>query len=319
MRFDTVCKYCDYHILNYNGVQYKCTKCNKRSKNALERELKPNEYYILNDKITLTTKHEIFNLLFINNKMKILNISLEKIDVKKTLKKFKIFNEYKHLTLEELILFLLEKDNICINKKCNNKTVFRRVGKINVENSKDNSHDLFCSKKCLHSYRSKNMINDNSVHKIKDRVSWKKNMSIGTLKSIENGTCTPNITNSWTHFETKIKGKSYRSTWDAFFHIVNNDLEYETIRLPYYFDGKKHIYIVDFVNKKDKILYEIKPDSERKNERNILKEKVAIEWCIVNGYNYKIITNEWFEKNYPLNKHLLNDYPSIQEKLKQFE
>lgn len=320
MYYGNVCIYCDYHILSVNkGNQYKCNKCEKRSKYFKYRVLKEDEYFVLKENMSLKDKHNLFNFLFTVNKMKIFNIKIEDINIDKVFNKFKVFNEYKKIKLEDLILFLVERNNICFNKNCKEKTSFERIGKIDPKNSKDYSHTIFCSKKCLHENRSIEMTEDNPVYKIKNVEEWKKNLSIGTLKSIENGTFTPNITNSWTNFKTKIKGKSYRSTWEAFFHVSNKHLEYEKIRLPYKYKGKKHVYIVDFVDRKTKILYEIKPDSEKRKDLNIIKENTAIEWCTVNGYTYKIISNDWFHKNYPKNKHLLKDYPEIQEKLKQFE
>ena len=97
-------------------------------------------------------------------------------------------------------------------------------------------------------------------------------------------------------------------------------LLYEKIRIPYFYKNNLHNYIVDFVDLNNKILYEIKPNSARfSNEKNIIKEKYANEWSLINGYNYNVISDDWFFKNYD-EKILINnpDFEKMNKNLKQF-
>jgi len=49
--------------------------------------------------------------------------------------------------------------------------------------------------------------------------------------------------------------------------------------------------------KKNKILYEVKPNSCRNDEIVKIKESAANEWCNKYGYKFVFITDEWFIKN----------------------
>lgn len=144
-----------------------------------------------------------------------------------------------------------------------------------------------------------------------------------TMKDlIESGKFTPNITNTWTRWTSKIGNKKFRSNFDALFHIyseVNDmDYEYEKLRIPYYFEGKKHIYIVDYISRKTKTAIEIKPSNLTELPRNIEKERSLKQWCSNNGYSYKIIT-ETFLKEFFLDyyhKCKNDDYFDVLNKIK---
>lgn len=128
-------------------------------------------------------------------------------------------------------------------------------------------------------------------------------MSIIMKDKILSGEFTPNITNSWTKWNSYviIKGerKKFRSGWEAIFYLSNLEMEYEKIRIPYIFKEKSHVYIVDFVDFRNKILYEVKPTSLRKEGSVVsAKENAADVWATENGYVYEIITEDWFKNNY---------------------
>jgi hypothetical protein len=89
----------------------------------------------------------------------------------------------------------------------------------------------------------------------------------------------------------------FRSSWEAIFWLVVPNIEYETLRLSYKYENKDHIYIVDFIDKQNKKLYEIKPCSERTSEKNLAKFDAASKWAKDNGYDFQIITEEWFREN----------------------
>jgi len=123
-------------------------------------------------------------------------------------------------------------------------------------------------------------------------------------KLIQDGKFTPCITNSWTHWESylilnNIKIK-YRSDWEACFHLLNENLLYEKIRIPYYIDGVFHNYIVDFYDDKNKILYEIKPSKLADTKINIIKFNYCKKWCSENQVDFRIISEQYFIQNFNL-------------------
>ena len=139
-------------------------------------------------------------------------------------------------------------------------------------------------------------------------------------EKILNGEFTPCITNSWTKWKAFVNWngsiKKFRSNWEAAFWVLNSELEYEKIRIPYQFNHEYKIYIVDFCDTINKILYEIKPASEIHVEKNITKVHAAEEWCKSNGWIFKIISNDWFARNaYKIN---FTKQPQLTKSMKQF-
>jgi hypothetical protein len=146
----------------------------------------------------------------------------------------------------------------------------------------------------------------------------KEKLSRILKNKIKNGEFTPQITNSWCHSRIEIHEIPFRSCWEAAFYILNPNLEYEKIRIPYIDEnGNEKIYITDFLNHIDKKIYEIKPKSVKNTLKNILKEKAAIEWCNNNGYEYICISDEFFVEN--AHKINYNLYESkLKKSMKQF-
>lgn len=123
--------------------------------------------------------------------------------------------------------------------------------------------------------------------------------SIRVKKAIERGVFTPNITNSWTKWTSKIGKKKFRSNFDALFFMYSeiNDLDYqyEKLRIPYYFEGTYSIYIVDFISEKNKTAIEIKPSSLVDTPKNVEKQRALEKWCSENGYLYETITEKFLK------------------------
>lgn len=138
------------------------------------------------------------------------------------------------------------------------------------------------------------------------------------------------MTNSWAKsrchiiFERNdniVKLKT-RSSWEAFFQLVNTNLVYEKVVIPYKLNGEERNYIVDFVDYENKVLYEIKPKSERNTKIVKTKKKYAIKWSRANKYTYKVISDDWFHENYDKYSHLINNQPDFDKmyrNLKQFK
>jgi len=322
----TICPKCESKIVTSwyekNNLRYKCLSCNKmfNINTKKERILIESDYLIVDKNSDKDVKEKIFNFLFCDLKSK--NKFLNRKNIDESLKKWLDINYIKiegvEQTVEE-IYFLLsnisEKDRKC--KICGKTTKFIGIRSRNVYNH-------FCSDKCLFEYRSKKQIDNNSVYKIKNKKKWKEKISISIKERIINGTFTPCVTNSWCHsrIETLINDKiiKHRSSWESFFHIVNPELLYEKIRIPYFYENKKHIYIIDFLDVVNKILYEIKPRSEKTKLKNKIKREYAIKWSVENDYKYVIIEDEWFKKNY--NKELLNNQinkEKLIKNLRQFD
>lgn len=145
-----------------------------------------------------------------------------------------------------------------------------------------------------------------------------------TIKNkILTGKWTPNITNSWCHGTTDyiIDDQTYkfRSSWEAVFFILNKDnknLYYELIRIPYEYKNDVHTYIIDFVDKQNKKIYEIGPKSKLNHEKNKIKFEYANKWAIENGYEFEIINENWFYKNAKNVDY--NQFPELKNKMKQF-
>jgi hypothetical protein len=152
--------------------------------------------------------------------------------------------------------------------------------------------------------------------------------SIKMKLNIKEGRFIPNITNSWAKSrceisfirDSKIVNMKTRSTWEAYFQLFNTNLVYEKIVIPYLYKNIEYNYIVDFVDYESKILYEIKPLSNKDNEIVKVKTKFGRRWCKLNGYKFILITDRWFIKNY--NENLVIGQPDevkIIKNLRQFK
>ena len=119
--------------------------------------------------------------------------------------------------------------------------------------------------------------------------------SVAMKKRILDGSWTPNIHNRWTHWNAFIdidgSKKKFRSSWEACVWFCNQAWEYEKIRVP---NGDSSV-ITDFVNETTRTIYEIKPKSLYRKEKN--KINAIIDWCQQNGYKF-IWINEYNIMNY---------------------
>lgn len=122
----------------------------------------------------------------------------------------------------------------------------------------------------------------------------KKKRSEEVKQKILSGEWTPNVHNSRTHWNCSYNGIKYRSSWEAMYASLNPQDDFETIRIPYMFNGQRKIYIVDFCNTIDKILTEIKPIAHQMSEQVIAKIQAAKLWCEENDYVFRIISESYF-------------------------
>lgn len=139
-----------------------------------------------------------------------------------------------------------------------------------------------------------NMGEKNGMFGKKMSLSEKEYRSKLMKEKILTGKFTPNSNNRNTHWESFYKGKKYRSSWEALYQYIDNDAEYESLRLTYNINNESHIYIVDFINHKTKTVVEVKPKellNDIKTEKKILAAK---QWCIENNYKLIIADKVYF-------------------------
>lgn len=224
------------------------------------------------------------------------------------------------------ISYLKNIDIKCKIDNCSNNRIF--LG-IRNDNKTEFGFKKFCSKECEYkgiSIRQRG--SNNTCHRMTEESfkSMCNKNSIIMKNKIKNGEFTPNITNSWNKGTSYLiinnKKNKYRSSWEAFFHLCNNHLEYEKLRIEYKLDGSKHNYIVDFIDYKNRKLYEIKPYSQLDRKIVKIKEEYCLKWCDKNSYQLIFITEDWYIENFGKLKKLLDEQPdgkNIYKKLRKFD
>lgn len=171
---------------------------------------------------------------------------------------------------------------------------------------------------------------EETKQKISAANKGEKNGMFGTQKSNEekqsrsklmkekilSGKFTPNSNNRNTHWNSCYKNKKYRSSWEALYQYFDNAAEYETLRIPYVFDNKEHIYIIDFVNYKTRTLVEVKPKELIDDVKTQAKIIAAKQWCKDNDYQFILADQGYFtSRSMPEN---LSDFDlNTQHKIKK--
>lgn len=202
----------------------------------------------------------------------------------------------------------------CDNKQCKSKllsdtAIKRGVGELHSEKARLKKAETIKNNPRVLSEETKRKLSESNKktwtkefseqikqQHIKNGV-YKRHSEI-MKKIILEGKFTPKTTNRLTHKRlfSDITGiKSYRSGWEKQFHEKYPHLLYETLRIKYNFNGVEHIYIVDFIDHDNKIVYEIKPASMKNDDKVVAKHLALIEWCNVNNYTYNIITEHEFD------------------------
>jgi|ERR1039458_5217884 hypothetical protein len=132
----------------------------------------------------------------------------------------------------------------------------------------------------------------------------KENMRLRMLREIESGKITmPSYFGIWREEVVTVKGGTLicRSKWETAYARYLDDnsfvqsFSHEKVRIPYFYEGKKHIYIVDFF-----VLYldgttelvEIKPAFFLDKEEIPTKFEAAKAWCISNNSNFVVVTEQ---------------------------
>ena len=187
----------------------------------------------------------------------------------------------------------------------------------------------FCSDECRNKWLSMSRKGlGNPIHRITDenRTKWGEKLSKRKKELIAQGLYTPPATNSWCHSRynltflrnKKIVNQKVRSSWEAFFQLYNPNVEYEKLRIPFYYNNEWHSYIVDFIDNKNKIVYELKPEALVKNVINSIKENTLKQWCVEHNYLYIRITEKYF-KTILWNEELIKSSVLEYDKIKKFK
>jgi len=157
-------------------------------------------------------------------------------------------------------------------------------------------------RKKMSEFNSDNMKRFNKTEAGKENIKRKAKFLSNLMKErIANGSFTPKITNTRTHWSAKIilddgSIRKFRSSWEAAFWASNIYLDYETLRIPWVDkDGKSHTYIPDFYDPKNNIVYEIKPRCQYLISDGKMSQ--AINYCIDNKIKF-IWINETNILNY---------------------
>lgn len=137
----------------------------------------------------------------------------------------------------------------------------------------------------------------------------KEKLSCIMKSKIMTGEFTPNSNNRNTHWDSFFDGKKFRSSWEALYQFINPNAEYEKLRIRYSIQGVEKIFIVDFVDYKNKIAIEIKPKELCFGEKYQAKLKSLIDWANKNEFQVLVITQDWF-----LLQDLIIDYSRFDEK-----
>lgn len=114
---------------------------------------------------------------------------------------------------------------------------------------------------------------------------------------ILSGRFTPNSNNRNTHWDALYNGKKYRSSWEALYQFLNPGANYEKLRIEYWHDNNKYVYIVDFIDHENKIVVEVKPEELCHNEKFKAKFAALSDWAKWNGYNVILADRKWFKSH----------------------
>lgn len=196
----------------------------------------------------------------------------------------------------------LDPDVITTCKICNKEYIYKKSLKLGKYCSGTSKH--VCSKNCYYKFLAKKDL-ITKYTKINSKEVKRKLSQIIKQKILE-GKFKPCVTNSYckskiNYIDHNKKLLKFRSSWEFAFYCFmskNSNIEYENTRIKYYdtIKNKKRIYIIDFTDNINKIIYEIKPDS-CKNANFKDKQLAAKQYCLDNNYKQIIIDDEFFKQN----------------------
>jgi hypothetical protein len=194
----------------------------------------------------------------------------------------------------------------------------RIKGKVDFLNNND-KYNLWKEKmKYIHSNMERPWISNMSEEQKKIR---NEKSSISQRRNIMNGTFNPQDnyrTKRRIELEFEEKKYYFRSSWEVCFFISNKNLEYETLRIKYKKSNEYKIYIPDFIDHNNKIIYELKPKRQYITQSE--KMNGAIKWCLENNYKFIWINESnlinFIDKNICINEKYLYYYNKMLKGIK---
>lgn len=343
---------------NYTIIENRCIITGKKEKIDVLREENDCFFFLSKSNYTKPFRNisinELLNFERINKKLYYKN---DYFEIKKLCENYINTNFEKYLNVKKDTLNIIKKYYIHFSEKYNtyffalnktNNTLLDYFGSFEEYKKYHNDNDLGVLNKCKEcnniilvkdvfnfTFETKQFCSytcywKNSKGKVFSE-EFKRNQSILMKEKIKNGEFTPKTTNSfcYSRVDSIYENFHFRSTWEAVFFSIMKErglkLNFESIRIPYLdYKNEERNYIVDFVDEENKVIYEIKPDSEIENSNNKLKFLYAKEWCRKNNYKFIIINDKWFKDN--LHKELLTtilknvniNYEVLEKRMKQF-
>lgn len=141
------------------------------------------------------------------------------------------------------------------------------------------------------------MGNGNPMHGTKMSDEQKKLRSDMMRDRILSGEFTPNSNNRNTHWESSFNGKKYRSSWEAVYHALYPEAEYETLRIEYNYQNSMFVYIVDFINHNTKEVIEVKPSKMIHDAQTSAKINALTAWAKQNNYSVVIADETYLSRH----------------------
>lgn len=151
------------------------------------------------------------------------------------------------------------------------------------------------------------------------RKAVSKKLSLIMRNKIMNGEFTPNITNSWTHWDAYIdlnngSIKKFRSSWEAIFWLSNSHLSYETIRIPYInSSGVTKVYIADFYDSQTNTIYELKPKCNWLSSNQKMQQ--IIKYCLEKSIKFIWINEDnllnYIDSSTIITENQINQYKKV--------
>lgn len=126
---------------------------------------------------------------------------------------------------------------------------------------------------------------------------------------IRDGKFTPKLNNRNTHWESTLDGVAFRSSWEALYKYINQNANYEELRIPYHYNDVMKIYIVDFVDHLSRTVIEIKPKELCVGNKFAAKLNALTTWANINLYKVLLIDKNWLQ-----NQVVDVDYTRFDEK-----
>jgi len=173
-----------------------------------------------------------------------------------------------------------------------------KLKQIYSKNSSGNNNSMFGKH---HSIETKNKLSDfrkgkslEDICGIEKATELKQKLSIRFTGEGNNMFGKPSPQGSGNGWSGWYKEFYFRSLLELSFLVQYDDLNNlknaEYIKIPYVCNNVTKTYLPDFINEKNKILFEIKPNNLINSEINKLKFKAGFDYCKKNNLSYKILT-----------------------------